>query len=186
MRHFAICSLISVFTCVSSLELPLWHLQGSWIWRVKVVFLQSTFFCECEDGYTGIFCEEFDACHHRPCRNNGTCTDVRQGGEGRNFTCTCPPGVCLSMCASYLSTCSGLYIFFHFVCVDSISHVYKTSWRHCGVSARLRVLVWLVADVKLKEILSVLENLWIRTQEQKVLVRFILGLGLEAKASGWR
>ncbi|KAJ4935571.1 hypothetical protein JOQ06_017103 [Pogonophryne albipinna] len=48
---------------------------------------ESTFFCECEDGYTGIFCEEFDACHRRPCRNNGTCTDVRQGGEGRNFTC---------------------------------------------------------------------------------------------------
>ncbi|GLD57159.1 delta and Notch-like epidermal growth factor-related receptor isoform X2 [Lates japonicus] len=53
---------------------------------------ESTFFCECEDGYTGIFCEEFDACHHRPCRNNGTCTDVRQGGEGHNFTCSCPPG----------------------------------------------------------------------------------------------
>nr|XP_046246185.1 delta and Notch-like epidermal growth factor-related receptor [Scatophagus argus] len=53
---------------------------------------ESTFFCECEDSYTGIFCEEFDACHHRPCGNNGTCTDVRQGGEGRNFTCTCPPG----------------------------------------------------------------------------------------------
>uniref|UniRef100_A0A3P8TTD8 Delta/notch-like EGF repeat containing n=1 Tax=Amphiprion percula TaxID=161767 RepID=A0A3P8TTD8_AMPPE len=53
---------------------------------------ESTFFCECEDGYTGIFCEEFDACLHRPCRNNGTCTDVRQGGEGRNFTCTCQPG----------------------------------------------------------------------------------------------
>uniref|UniRef100_A0A667WU45 Delta/notch-like EGF repeat containing n=1 Tax=Myripristis murdjan TaxID=586833 RepID=A0A667WU45_9TELE len=53
---------------------------------------ESTFFCECEDGYTGIFCEEFDACHHRPCHNNGTCTDIRQGDEGRNFTCTCPPG----------------------------------------------------------------------------------------------
>ncbi|XP_063350035.1 delta and Notch-like epidermal growth factor-related receptor [Pelmatolapia mariae] len=53
---------------------------------------ESTFFCECEDGYTGIFCEEYDACHHRPCRNNGTCTDIRQGGEGRNFTCTCQPG----------------------------------------------------------------------------------------------
>uniref|UniRef100_A0A3B4X5A0 Delta/notch-like EGF repeat containing n=1 Tax=Seriola lalandi dorsalis TaxID=1841481 RepID=A0A3B4X5A0_SERLL len=53
---------------------------------------ESTFFCECEDGYTGIFCEEFDACHHRPCHNNGTCADVRQGGEGRNFTCSCPPG----------------------------------------------------------------------------------------------
>ncbi|MEQ2295502.1 hypothetical protein AMECASPLE_015136 [Ameca splendens] len=54
---------------------------------------ESTFFCECEDGYTGIFCEELDACHHRPCRNNGTCSDVRQGGEGQNFTCTCQPGM---------------------------------------------------------------------------------------------
>ncbi|XP_061575157.1 delta and Notch-like epidermal growth factor-related receptor isoform X2 [Cololabis saira] len=53
---------------------------------------ESTFFCECDDSYTGIFCEEFDACHRRPCRNNGTCTDVRQGGEGHNFTCTCQPG----------------------------------------------------------------------------------------------
>ncbi|XP_034460417.1 delta and Notch-like epidermal growth factor-related receptor isoform X1 [Hippoglossus hippoglossus] len=53
---------------------------------------ESTFFCECEDGYTGIFCEEFDACLHRPCHNNGTCTDVRQGGEGRNFTCSCTSG----------------------------------------------------------------------------------------------
>ncbi|CAL8351459.1 unnamed protein product [Lota lota] len=52
----------------------------------------STFFCECEDGYTGIFCEEFDACHHRPCRNNATCSDVRQGDQGRNFTCACPAG----------------------------------------------------------------------------------------------
>uniref|UniRef100_A0A8C5HVQ8 EGF-like domain-containing protein n=1 Tax=Gouania willdenowi TaxID=441366 RepID=A0A8C5HVQ8_GOUWI len=53
---------------------------------------ESTFFCECEDSYTGIFCEEFDACHHRPCRNNSTCTDVRQGDAGRNFTCTCQQG----------------------------------------------------------------------------------------------
>lgn len=52
----------------------------------------STFFCECDDSYSGIFCEEFDACHLRPCRNNGTCSDLRQGDEGRNFTCTCPSG----------------------------------------------------------------------------------------------
>uniref|UniRef100_A0A8C6U5U7 Delta/notch-like EGF repeat containing n=1 Tax=Neogobius melanostomus TaxID=47308 RepID=A0A8C6U5U7_9GOBI len=51
---------------------------------------ESTFFCDCDDSYTGIFCEEFDACHHRPCRNNATCSDVRQGAQGRNFTCSCP------------------------------------------------------------------------------------------------
>uniref|UniRef100_A0A7N8YIM0 Delta/notch-like EGF repeat containing n=1 Tax=Mastacembelus armatus TaxID=205130 RepID=A0A7N8YIM0_9TELE len=77
---------------------------------------ESTFFCECEDGYTDIFCEEYDACHHRPCRNNGTCTDIKQGDEGRNFTCSCPPGYegercqllvdhCLSQPCKHGATC---------------------------------------------------------------------------------
>ncbi|KAK2847069.1 hypothetical protein Q5P01_010068 [Channa striata] len=60
--------------------------------RLNLTPSESTFFCECEDGYAGIFCEEFDACHRRPCRNNGSCTDIRQGDEGRNFTCSCTPG----------------------------------------------------------------------------------------------
>uniref|UniRef100_A0A8C7Y617 Delta/notch-like EGF repeat containing n=1 Tax=Oryzias sinensis TaxID=183150 RepID=A0A8C7Y617_9TELE len=66
---------------------------------------ESTFFCECEDGYTGIFCEEFDACHRRPCRNNGSCTDVRQGGEGFNFTCTCQPGYEGERCQRQVDHC---------------------------------------------------------------------------------
>uniref|UniRef100_A0A3Q3IKF7 EGF-like domain-containing protein n=1 Tax=Monopterus albus TaxID=43700 RepID=A0A3Q3IKF7_MONAL len=66
---------------------------------------ESTFFCECEDGYTGIFCEEYDACHHRPCRNNSTCTDVRQGDEGRNFTCNCAPGYEGERCQSLVDRC---------------------------------------------------------------------------------
>uniref|UniRef100_H2T135 Delta/notch-like EGF repeat containing n=1 Tax=Takifugu rubripes TaxID=31033 RepID=H2T135_TAKRU len=63
---------------------------------------KSSFFCECEDGYTGSFCEEFDACHSRPCSHNGTCTDIKQGVDGRNFTCTCTPGV---FCMGHLSVC---------------------------------------------------------------------------------
>lgn len=83
-----------LYCCVTDLFSKA-HWFDMWIYCVLVYVLQSTFFCECEDGYTGIFCEEFDACHHRPCRNNGTCTDVRQGGEGRNFTCSCPAGACV-------------------------------------------------------------------------------------------
>lgn len=94
LNYFTICSLIisvlQVFLPFNG-YLPSFHLLIDLTCEICVC-LQSTFFCECEDGYTGIFCEEFDACHRRPCHNNGTCTDVRQGGEGRNFTCTCPPG----------------------------------------------------------------------------------------------
>ncbi|CAF91247.1 unnamed protein product, partial [Tetraodon nigroviridis] len=67
---------------------------------------ESTFFCECEDGYTGSFCEEFDACHSRPCSNNGTCADIRQGLDGRDFACTCPSGsfyaYCKLWCCRYI------------------------------------------------------------------------------------
>ncbi|XP_049582702.1 delta and Notch-like epidermal growth factor-related receptor [Syngnathus scovelli] len=66
---------------------------------------ESTFFCECDDSYTGIFCEEFDACHHRPCRNNATCTDVRQGGQGHNFTCSCQSGYEGERCQSLVNHC---------------------------------------------------------------------------------
>ncbi|XP_046891949.1 delta and Notch-like epidermal growth factor-related receptor [Hypomesus transpacificus] len=65
----------------------------------------NTFFCECEDSYSGIFCEEFDACHLRPCRNNATCTDQRQGDEGRNYTCTCPPGFEGESCQMLVDHC---------------------------------------------------------------------------------
>ncbi|XP_055752026.1 delta and Notch-like epidermal growth factor-related receptor [Salvelinus fontinalis] len=65
----------------------------------------STFFCECEDGYSGIFCEEFDACHLRLCQNYAICSDLRQGDEGRNFTCICPPGFQGDLCQLQVDHC---------------------------------------------------------------------------------
>ncbi|XP_017542424.1 delta and Notch-like epidermal growth factor-related receptor isoform X2 [Pygocentrus nattereri] len=65
----------------------------------------STFYCQCDDGFSGIFCEEFDACHTKPCENNGTCTDLRQGDEGRNYTCICPPGYQGSACEVRVDPC---------------------------------------------------------------------------------
>ncbi|KAJ8368140.1 hypothetical protein SKAU_G00081680 [Synaphobranchus kaupii] len=66
---------------------------------------KSTFYCECEEGYSGIFCEEFDACHLKPCENGATCSDLRQGDEGRNFTCTCPPGYTGERCQVLVDHC---------------------------------------------------------------------------------
>ncbi|RXN20906.1 delta and Notch-like epidermal growth factor-related receptor [Labeo rohita] len=67
--------------------------------------LNDTFYCQCDDGYSGIFCEEFDACHLKPCENNGTCTDLRQRDEGQNYTCTCQPGFEGDRCQSLVDHC---------------------------------------------------------------------------------
>ncbi|XP_016379885.1 delta and Notch-like epidermal growth factor-related receptor [Sinocyclocheilus rhinocerous] len=65
----------------------------------------DTFYCQCDDGYSGIFCEEFDACHLKPCENNGTCADLTQRDEGQNYTCTCQPGVV--QCVLHVGAPSG-------------------------------------------------------------------------------
>jgi len=70
-------------------------------WCVFKCESQDTFYCQCDDGYSGIFCEEFDACHLKPCENNGTCTDLRQRDEGQNYSCTCQPGVWACVCFSH-------------------------------------------------------------------------------------
>ncbi|XP_076844911.1 delta and Notch-like epidermal growth factor-related receptor isoform X2 [Brachyhypopomus gauderio] len=67
----------------------------------------STFYCQCEERYSGIFCEEFDACHGKPCENNGTCTDLRQRDEGHNYTCTCPPGFEGERCQAMVDHCAS-------------------------------------------------------------------------------
>ncbi|XP_075871090.1 delta and Notch-like epidermal growth factor-related receptor [Nelusetta ayraudi] len=82
---------------------------------------ERTFYCQCEDGLTGIFCEEFDGCHRRPCRNNATCTDVRQGGEGQNFTCTCPPGYEGERCHLLVDHCASRPCHNGATCVSSLA-----------------------------------------------------------------
>ena len=39
--------------------------------------------CECEDGYYGDQCEEYDACYRNPCQNGGSCNSV-------TTFCDCP------------------------------------------------------------------------------------------------
>ena len=53
--------------------------------------LEEKYSCQCE-GYTGKYCEEYDACYHKPCKNNGSCEDVIEGQIGTSFTCNCTEG----------------------------------------------------------------------------------------------
>ncbi|XP_041120755.1 delta and Notch-like epidermal growth factor-related receptor [Polyodon spathula] len=68
---------------------------------------KTTFYCECSRGFTGVFCEEFDACTENPCENNGTCTDVRQGDDGKNVICACQAGYRGSMCEEKIDPCAS-------------------------------------------------------------------------------
>ncbi|KAG7333115.1 hypothetical protein KOW79_003250 [Hemibagrus wyckioides] len=67
----------------------------------------STFYCQCDVGYSGIFCEEFDACYTNPCENNGTCSDITQRHEGHDYTCTCLPEFEGQNCQSRVNHCAS-------------------------------------------------------------------------------
>ncbi|MGH0122409.1 UNVERIFIED_CONTAM: hypothetical protein FKN15_044762 [Acipenser sinensis] len=78
------------------------------VWTLRLnVSVKTTFYCECSRGFTGIFCEEFDACTENPCENNGTCTDVRQGDDGKNVICACQAGYRGSVCEEKIDPCAS-------------------------------------------------------------------------------
>ncbi|XP_069753449.1 delta and Notch-like epidermal growth factor-related receptor [Narcine bancroftii] len=66
---------------------------------------EVTFFCDCEEGHIGLFCEEFDGCHNIQCLSNGTCLDIKEGNNLRNFTCVCPPGYTGELCQTQIDHC---------------------------------------------------------------------------------
>ncbi|KFO21894.1 Delta and Notch-like epidermal growth factor-related receptor [Fukomys damarensis] len=66
---------------------------------------EATFSCTCEDQYMGTFCEEFDACHRKPCKNEASCIDANEKQEGNNFTCLCLPGYTGELCQSKIDYC---------------------------------------------------------------------------------
>uniref|UniRef100_A0A4W3JPJ8 EGF-like domain-containing protein n=1 Tax=Callorhinchus milii TaxID=7868 RepID=A0A4W3JPJ8_CALMI len=40
---------------------------------------EAGYYCRCEEPYAGDLCQEYDACHWRPCLNRGICTDKNEG-----------------------------------------------------------------------------------------------------------
>nr|XP_006006784.1 PREDICTED: delta and Notch-like epidermal growth factor-related receptor [Latimeria chalumnae] len=95
---------VKVNNCVAE-ESDVKELQCSGKGECITTLSEATFYCDCEDGYLGTFCEEFDACHDKPCQNNGTCTDGKQGTHKNNFTCTCPLGYTGEFCQSVVDHC---------------------------------------------------------------------------------
>ena len=45
--------------------------------------------CLCETSFTGMYCDEYNACITAPCKNGGTCVDHNEGIFGTNFSCQC-------------------------------------------------------------------------------------------------
>jgi Notch-like protein len=62
----------------------------------------STYTCECMDGYAGYNCSiDIDPCDPHPCQNNGTCTNI----SITVFECTCLEGYSGSTCNIDLTPC---------------------------------------------------------------------------------
>ncbi|GAB1600039.1 delta-like protein D [Argonauta hians] len=61
--------------------------------------------CNCEDGWGGIFCnEDLNYCtHHKPCKNQGTCTNTGQG----SYTCNCLEGFNGTNCEIEVDNCKN-------------------------------------------------------------------------------
>ena len=59
--------------------------------------------CECCSGYTGRYCEEFNACSMDPCQR-GNCSDII-GGHSEAFNCTCEPGYTGERCDIDINEC---------------------------------------------------------------------------------
>ncbi|XP_063428562.1 delta-like protein D [Mytilus trossulus] len=62
--------------------------------------------CNCEEGWGGLFCnQDLNYCtHHKPCKNQGICTNTGQG----SYTCSCPKGFTGTNCEIEVDDCQNL------------------------------------------------------------------------------
>ncbi|KAM4693497.1 delta and Notch-like epidermal growth factor-related receptor [Discoglossus pictus] len=111
--------LVKISDCVpeETPEAPQCSRKGSCIMKQN----KDTFSCHCEPGYTGSYCEEYDACHNNPCQNNATCTDIPQRHDGKNATCSCLPGYTGNHCETLVDHCSPQPCRNGATCVTSLS-----------------------------------------------------------------
>nr|XP_033775985.1 lactadherin isoform X2 [Geotrypetes seraphini] len=71
----------------------------------------STFYCICPDGFTGIICNETEKgpCHPNPCHHNAECqvvSSTRRGDAFTEYVCNCPPGYEGIHCQNSMNECS--------------------------------------------------------------------------------
>ncbi|KAH9509092.1 hypothetical protein Btru_049004 [Bulinus truncatus] len=72
--------------------------------------------CNCQEGWGGLFCnQDLNFCtHHKPCRNNGICTNTGQG----SYTCTCAASYSGINCETELDDCKAKPCMNNGVCKD--------------------------------------------------------------------
>ncbi|ENN73661.1 hypothetical protein YQE_09739, partial [Dendroctonus ponderosae] len=76
--------------------------------------LNSTYFCYCIDGYTGLQCQtNWNDCWSAPCQNGGMCVDGIAG-----FNCTCPTGYVGDLCEEDFNECESNPCWNNGTCVD--------------------------------------------------------------------
>ncbi|KAK6998227.1 delta-like protein D [Biomphalaria glabrata] len=72
--------------------------------------------CNCQEGWGGLFCnQDLNFCtHHKPCRNNGICTNTGQG----SYTCNCVGSYTGDNCERELDDCKSKPCMNNGVCKD--------------------------------------------------------------------
>ncbi|KAI8484626.1 hypothetical protein Bbelb_375670 [Branchiostoma belcheri] len=81
-------------------------------------FGESTNFCDCLDGFEGLFCEtNTDECSSNPCQHGGTCQD-----QVNSYSCRCPTGYDGDKCENEIDWCSMVTCPFGWTCQNLITH----------------------------------------------------------------
>ncbi|XP_076253721.1 eyes shut [Rhynchophorus ferrugineus] len=76
--------------------------------------LNSTYFCYCIDGYTGLQCQtNWNDCWSSPCQNGGVCVDGIA-----SFNCTCPAGYVGDLCEEDFNECESNPCWNNGTCID--------------------------------------------------------------------
>ena len=87
----------------------------------------SSYSCECDVGWTGIFCNlDLDECSLGYCLNSSTCHNT-QG----SYTCTCEPGYTGRNCSINIDYCSESPCLHEGICRDKVYLVVYESIKVC-------------------------------------------------------
>lgn len=88
---------------------------------------EKPFQCICKEGWGGLFCnQDLNFCtNHKPCKNNGLCSNSGQG----SYTCTCPPNFTGKNCEVELTNCEHAPCENGGTCRVSDPMAWRLAWR---------------------------------------------------------